>query len=165
MLLAVTVVTWDGKWKALGEDPAGYAALRAKVPFLPPEWKEHQYTQLVVDDEGVRALADLGLTVTLSGQDPGGVAGTMLVKLQDRLDKLGADVSSLADMVKERCIVQIALPDIGLMTIDDVTVLVDCCTESLQSHLTDGWRLLAVCPPNAQRRPDYVLGRRMARKQ
>ena len=46
------------------------------------------------------------------------------------------------------------------MKIDEVQVLTDCCTEALQGELDDGWRILAVCPPNAQRRPDYVLGKR-----
>lgn len=54
----------------------------------------------------------------------------------------------------------ITLPDIGLLLINEVTWLENACTEDLQRELDEGWRILAVCPPNAQRRPDYILGRR-----
>lgn len=53
----------------------------------------------------------------------------------------------------------IAIPNIGLLAIDEVTWVEDACTQSLQRKLDDGWRILAVCPPNGQRRPDYILGR------
>lgn len=54
---------------------------------------------------------------------------------------------------------QLTIPDIGLLSINEVDWLDDCCTEALQDKLDQGWRILAVCPPNAQRRPDYILGR------
>ena len=69
-------------------------------------------------------------------------------------------IHTIDAVLDEKPIVQIAIPDLGLMHIDETTYLIDCCTEVLQDHLNDGWRLLAVCPPNAQRRPDYVLGRK-----
>lgn len=56
-------------------------------------------------------------------------------------------------------IVQISIPNLALLLIDEVTWLEDACTQDLQSHLDDKWRILAVCPPNSQRRPDYILGR------
>lgn len=31
---------------------------------------------------------------------------------------------------------------------------------SIQFQCYSDWRILAVCPPNAQRRPDYILSRR-----
>lgn len=55
--------------------------------------------------------------------------------------------------------IQISIPNIGLLAIDEVYLLEDACTNELQGMLTDGWRIVAVCPPNAARRPDYVLGR------
>jgi len=56
-------------------------------------------------------------------------------------------------------VTQIAVPNVGLLAIDTVLLLEDACTDNLQAHLNDGWRLLAICPPNSQRRPDYILGR------
>lgn len=55
--------------------------------------------------------------------------------------------------------IQVAIPNLALLEIRTVQVLEDACTEKLQLELDDGWRILAVCPPNSQRRPDYILGK------
>ena len=47
-----------------------------------------------------------------------------------------------------------------LMSVDETLLLEDCCTDVLQGKLNDGWRIIAVCP-QPQRRPDYVLGRKL----
>jgi hypothetical protein len=60
-------------------------------------------------------------------------------------------------VINERCTVAVA--GLGLLTVNEVCAEVDLCTESLQSKLADGWRILAVCVQPDQRRPDYVLGR------
>jgi hypothetical protein len=51
------------------------------------------------------------------------------------------------------------VPNIGLLAIDEVKVVEDSCTDSLQRDLDEGWRIVAVCPPNGVRRPDYIMGR------
>lgn len=87
--------------------------------------------------------------------------GTMKVKMTDRIEKLvGEGVLEEVHQYMKGGIVQISIPDIGLLLMDEVTWLEDCCTEELQKSLNDGWRIIAVCPPNSQRRPDYILGRR-----
>lgn len=161
MIASVRIQTWNEKWKALGQNLEKYAALRAAIPGLPAEWKEHQYASLIVDDDGMRALASEGLTIEFSEVDQ--PTGTMLVKLQDSIQRLGAKVEDLAALCRDHCVVQIAIPDIGLMLVEEVEVVDDACTDRIQSKLDEGWRILAVCPPNAQRRPDYVLGRRKVR--
>lgn len=55
-------------------------------------------------------------------------------------------------------IYQISVANVGLMQIQRVEVLEDCCTDHLQRELDRGWRILAVCPPNDARRPSYVVG-------
>lgn len=55
--------------------------------------------------------------------------------------------------------IQVAIPNLLLFAVDEVMVVEDECTDRLQGHLNEGWRILAVCPPANQRRPDYVLGR------
>ena len=55
--------------------------------------------------------------------------------------------------------IQVAIPDLALLSIREVRVLEDACTNELQRELNEGWRILAVCPPNSQRRPDYILGK------
>ena len=95
---------------------------------------------------------DEGITLHIEG-----IPSTMLTKLKSSYNYDKNDITP-NDIACAR-VVQLALPDIGLLVIDEVTWLDDACTEELQRQLDDGWRILAVCPPNAQRRPDYILGR------
>jgi hypothetical protein len=55
--------------------------------------------------------------------------------------------------------VHVHIPNLGLLTVDEVMVEEDCCTDNLQRRLNEGWRILCVCPPKNARRPDYILGR------
>ena len=54
--------------------------------------------------------------------------------------------------------VQVAVAGLGLLQIDEVQLETDCCTDTLNNLLADGWRILAVCVQPDQRRPDYILG-------
>lgn len=56
-------------------------------------------------------------------------------------------------------VVNVAIPNLGLLTVTEVMVEEDCCTDNLQRRLNEGWRILCVCPPKNARRPDYILGR------
>lgn len=97
-------------------------------------------------------LEDAGFELEYEGID-----GTSLTKLTDQGSKYG-EVTALG--LTSGQVVQITVPDLGLLQIDEVDWLDDACTQELQTRLDEGWRILAVCPPNAQRRPDYILGRR-----
>lgn len=55
-------------------------------------------------------------------------------------------------------IVNVSVSNVGLFDVRTVHYEEDCCTDALQSYLDDGWRILAVCPPNDQRRPTYIIG-------
>ena len=48
----------------------------------------------------------------------------------------------------------------ALFEVTQVKVIEDSCTDVLQEYLNKGWRILAVCPSNDSRRPDYILGQR-----
>lgn len=61
--------------------------------------------------------------------------------------------------IREAPPTQVVLPGLGLLAIKQTTVLYNVCTDVLQVHLDQGWRILAVCPQEGNRRPDYVLGR------
>lgn len=69
-----------------------------------------------------------------------------------------ASYRTVSEQVIQNTHVNVAVPDFGLLTINEVMVLEDCCTNNLQTHLDDGFKILAVCPQSA-RRPDYVIGR------
>ncbi len=58
---------------------------------------------------------------------------------------------------------QVHLPGNQLLEICRVRVAEDCCTEELDGHLKEGWRIVAVCLQPGRRRPDYVLGTTNAR--
>jgi hypothetical protein len=53
---------------------------------------------------------------------------------------------------------QCAVPNAALWSVTDVRIETDLCTDMLQDMLASGWHILAICP-QAQRRPDYVLGK------
>lgn len=152
-------------WKELTEE--NYALLRDAFPTLPaekPSWAPDN--SLLLTDENKHLLVQFNLSFKISKEEVKGTVGQALVKLADRMDSLEADVKkrrNLAELESHGAAVQIHVPDFTLMTITEVEVLDDCCTDMLQRHLDDGWRILAVCPPNAQRRPDYVLGRSKTR--
>ena len=54
---------------------------------------------------------------------------------------------------------EVHMPGMALSMYNEVRLLEDCCTDALQGHLIDGWRIIAACPQPDQRRPDYILGR------
>jgi len=55
-------------------------------------------------------------------------------------------------------IVNLAIPNAALFSVQSLRVLENECTEAVQSALDKGWRIVAVCPPNDTRRPTYILG-------
>ncbi|WP_293857289.1 hypothetical protein [uncultured Alsobacter sp.] len=128
-----------------------YAQLREVLPAM-DEWQEgkesappfymHRDTLIDLATDGP-TLAKLGLPFTVKR-----FKGAYFA---DKRPEAGSTVN-----------IQIAIPAIGLLAMDEVMVLEDACTDILRGHLEDGWRIIAVCPPDAQRRPDYVLGRSSA---
>lgn len=83
-----------------------------------------------------------------------------------RIPSAAAGLSDVANYQGERKTgpefngkVQVAVGGNALMQVDEVQLEQDCCTDTLNNMLADGWRILAVCVQPDQRRPDYVLGR------
>jgi hypothetical protein len=129
---------------ALGRE--GLARLREQVDHIGlPEWKEdkeapeywYRHDAIIdLNTDGV-ALVAAGIEFTIKR-----FKGTYKVDSPDNHQHL-----------------HIAIPAIGLLAMDEVQLLSDGCTDALSELLEDGWRIIAVCPPDAQRRPDYILGR------
>ncbi len=127
-----------------------YHKLREAVPVLglPFEYTEEKLKgwwpgDLVCDERDVEALTEAGIKVTI-----GRLKG--LRYDGDRGSPLQAAVPQVS---------MISVAGSGLLSVREVTYREDCCTDALQQMLDDGWRILAVCPPNDTRRPDYILGR------
>ena len=91
---------------------------------------------LLMDDDEVNAWSDVGIELRIS-----------------RVKGLRSNAKEL-----QQTIFQVSIPGIGLLQIQCVDYLKDCCTDELQRWLDRGWRILAVCPPNDTRRPSYVMG-------
>lgn len=132
-------------WKSVVQKMSAerYAAFRVETGCAElPEGNTEEALKSVylhdtmMDDEQVRAWMDAGVEITMH-----------------RLRGLASNSRDLA-----QTIYQISVPSVGLLQIQSVRVLEDCCTDALQDELRAGWRILAVCPPNDTRRPSYVLG-------
>ncbi len=99
------------------------------------------YNHVIVDEYEATLLTKYGITFTVHQ-----FKGSMPVAL---VPKEHADGK----------VVNVHIPNVGLLAMDQVTVIENVCTDTLQDHLDRGWRILCVCPPNSCRRPDYILGR------
>ncbi len=60
--------------------------------------------------------------------------------------------------VNERCNVIVA--GSSVVEFVEVAAHTNLCTDELQQHLREGWRILAICVQPDQRRPDYILGKK-----
>ena len=72
---------------------------------------------------------------------------------------IASSISAATKLFNEKT--QSEQPGPNLMNVDETKLLEDCCTDALQENLSEGWRILAICP-QPQRRPDYVLGRKFS---
>jgi hypothetical protein len=72
---------------------------------------------------------------------------------------LGLDTDTAARVPAFNHRVNVTVPGLGLLLLNEVQAATDICTDSLNDMLKEGWRIVAVCPQPDQRRPDYVLGR------
>ena len=145
-------VDWDGLRMAWPED-------------LPEERPDHLYSifshpQRMTAGEVQQLITVLGKEGAKSLVLEPSETNTMFVKTQDTDRRWSYGESPMPDDFYKAQAVQITIPDMALLMLNKVTNLDNACTDELQQHLEDGWRILAVCPPNAQRRPDYILGRR-----
>lgn len=128
-----------------------YDELRLAVPTLClPEWPEDKPERPYWHKYGEEIYIDLlheGPTLTQ--------AGISFEVKNFKSNYKAAGKSPEGDNIT----LSLHLPNIGLLSMDEVTWLDDACTQNIQTHLDEGWRIIAVCPPNGTRRPDYILGR------
>jgi hypothetical protein len=98
----------------------------------------HMYDGLLMDVHEVEAWTEAGIELSMSKVKGLGNYGG------------GRDLPTV--------IYQVSVANVGLMQVQCVEILENCCTDELQRWLDKGWRILAVCPPNDARRPSYVVG-------
>jgi hypothetical protein len=123
-----------------------YSGLRELIMSLPKEKEFWMLNDLICDIEAIQKLVELGLEPQIKQ-----------IKNTYSPEK---PKDHWANHIEEaKSAVHVHVPNIGLLMINEVMVLENICTDELQRHLDKGWRIIAVCPPNGVRRPDYVLGR------
>lgn len=112
----------------------------------------------IVDDEGKKRL-QWGHHLLVSADVLPSFPGWTMRRAVDNAStrSLAAFGQRNTTVVNER--VSVAVAGLGLLTVNDVTMHRDLCTDALQQELDRGWRILAVCVQPDQRRPDYILGR------
>lgn len=156
MINATIESYWDEKWWATidWEELQKYWPLATNAEKPKNAYSITGPCRITYDE--ANAIAKLGVKLTIAP-----LPGAMITKMRDGVShawEYGTRIEG--EHLVEGKAVQVAVPDMALMYIDEVCVETDFCTDALQEMLNDGWRILAICPPNSSRRPDYVLGRR-----
>lgn len=131
----------------------GYARLSRSVPQLGlGEWKEDA-------EKPPHFFAPDDIIIDLTTDGPHLVEAGISFKIKRYKGTFRAGVFENPNAPGTSYHLHVAIPAVGLLMMDEVTNLDDPCTDELQGMLRAGWRIIAVCPPDTQRRPDYILGR------
>lgn len=133
------------KFVDLSQSREMYSILRAMIPDAPDE--ERRSEQYAWPNEAVIELETDGRWLTEHGCE---------FKIKNFKGTVPLTAIAPGGAVHN---VYVQVPHVGLLSIDEVEVCEDYCTDNLQRKLNEGWRIICVCPPNAARRPDYILGR------
>lgn len=146
---------WDAntRLQGKGDNPISdedYIGLRdaLELPELPPLDKRAEsyfHSDMIGTINDVAALTKLGLAPSVTR-----VRGIF----QESLAKIGVPDPEL----NQQQIVNITIPNAALFAVRTLQVIENECTEFVQSWLSMGWRIVAVCPPNDCRRPTFILG-------
>lgn len=138
---------WEKTIEAL--DVPDYNAWRNGALSIRDKWKESP------DGAPEKRIPDIGYTreFIMDGEEVESWTKAGVVLEMSRVKGLASNARELP-----ATIYQISVANVGLMQVQCVEVLDNCCTNELQAWLDRGWRILAVCPPNDTRRPSYVVG-------
>ena len=126
--------------------PQGYGAHKGEPGM------DFGYQPVLLSYEDLVFLGSLGCSFQPKDSD-----NLMLVKMQGMITGLKNDVEELR--IEGRTSVVVHAPNSALMSYNKIQLLENACSDDVQDSLNDGWRIIAVCPPNCQRRPDYILGK------
>lgn len=142
MIFEIDFSNWNFKETFKDVSEERYQEIRTKLHFLqlPANKEDYYYNNcLTVDERDLEKISKVDLEIKFE------------VKKIRTL--------SYPENLKEAAVTQVYIPDMFLMTVNQVDYQEDCCTDVLQEKLDDGWRIIAVCPPIGDRRPTHILGR------
>lgn len=143
-------ITFEYNWKPTPEQVARLSELSGKEIELQDDgtlnWTFYDY-QLTLEE-----AFSICNNFTIKGR-------TRYGRIEDLEKELSEFVpNSNPAPVNQRCNVIVA--GTSVIEMNSVHLLADACTDTLQSELNLGWRILAICVQPDQRRPDYILGRK-----
>lgn len=111
---------------------------------------EFRYEKLIIDDDELQVILDMGLQVTLHR-----IRG---IRYDNKFhSQYNVDSNNYRKL--DNVIYQVSVSNVGLFGIDELDLMEDACTWAVNDMLKAGWRIIAVCPPNDERRPTYIIGR------
>lgn len=164
MIAKVDIQAYGKAWEEL--DEAGWEELRSVLPDnhhnkdnkTKPTYGSFEF---LIELDKLRDLVNFHkLEVRISNFDNNYMLVSEGSELSVRLRNLETKYSLVMEQIAlGGKVMSIHVPNIGLIAFNEVAVLEDACTYDLQDRLDTGWRICAVCSPNGQRRPDYILGR------
>lgn len=125
-----------------------------------PDGAEMESPEICITDDQFVKLAMLGEVMSIKGSnepkfDTFDRTVERLEVVVGKLEQFGS--SAGPGQFNEK--VEVYTPGMGLMLFNNVMLLEDACSDALQTHIDEGWRIIAACPQPNQRRPDYILGR------
>ncbi len=142
-------------WKHSKEEQ--WVKQRAVIEVLFPGFVEDYRDEVLADlDIVMMPLAEADIEYTIKPVKGALFASTLHDKIKDleRSQKLIREM-----IVQDGVLAQIHIPNHSLYQVNEIEVTEDACTGAIQHMLDEGWHILCVCPPNSQRRPDYIMGR------
>lgn len=152
MFLANISIGYDSREKLKNLSPEDQETFAQLFPKWAKSRKEDGtypflYGEHFADDAAVQWLCNRDIEVHIHRLK--GLTGIGGVSFRDHQQVAAASAAA----------VHVHVPNVALQSYNEVQLLEDCCTDELQRQLDEGWRIIAVCPPNSTRRPDYILGR------
>lgn len=153
VILVGMSLDWQGQTKIRGLDQEEWEHLRAMLPAnrLPQFDSRGSFfsmPEFVADLSEANVWIEAGFTPQLTRVRGLSYAVHPRDLMREALGITGSQVSN----------VHVSVHGNALNSIVTVKVCEDFCTVALQHELDNGWRIIAVCPPNDRRRPDYILG-------
>lgn len=132
--------------------PEAYEAFRGEFPdFNPPEdqtglEKWWPYHTMHGTEQDFWALVKLGVKPSAKR-----IRGTFVEQLPHEFSPVPVPPATTS-------IVNVSVPNAALFAVQSITWVEDACTDAIQHMMDEGWRIVAVCPPNDTRRPTYIMG-------
>lgn len=153
MLLFQAELDWEQRGKISKMEPEAWEKLKAALPTERlSDTQASQYISSgpwICDLDEAKVWDSFGISLSISKIRGVSYPVTPADAVRDALRAGGVGTTIINN---------VSVSNVGLYDVRHVHYEEDCCTDKLQGLLNEGWRLLAVCPPNDSRRPTYILG-------